>query len=98
MFALALLRVNVVIALSLSAVVDGLASQLSLSETIPAFESGLGSRAKTALSYAMLGAFAVAVSPSGITGLLAEKVIAKLSSQHNEQSVASVKYSLLVFS
>ena len=61
MLILALLRVNVVVALTFSALIGGLVGGLSLSDTISAFEGGLGGGATIALSYAMLGAFAVAI-------------------------------------
>ncbi len=63
---LSMMRINVVIALTLSALVGGLTANLSLQDTISAFESGLGDGATIALSYAMLGAFAVAISKSGV--------------------------------
>ena len=75
MLILSLLRINVVISLTLSAIVGGLIGGLSLTDTISAFNDGLGGGATIALSYAMLGAFAVAISRSGITDLLAQKVI-----------------------
>ncbi|MCE0558794.1 MULTISPECIES: Na+/H+ antiporter family protein [unclassified Motilimonas] len=75
MLILSLLRINVVISLTLSAIVGGLVGGLSIEETISAFNGGLGGGATIALSYAMLGAFAVAISRSGITDLLAQKVI-----------------------
>ena len=77
MLALSLMRVNVVIALSLSAIVGGMMGGLSLVETMKAFNEGLGGGASIALSYAMLGAFAVAISRSGITDLLARRVVKK---------------------
>lgn len=75
---LSLLRINVVIALIISSIIGGLVSGLSLIETMNAFNSGLGAGASIALSYAMLGAFAVAISKSGITDLLANKIIKKV--------------------
>ena len=78
MLALSLARINVVIALTISALVGGLFGGLSIVDTIGAFNNGLGGGATIALSYAMLGAFAVAISKSGITDLLAQKVIKKM--------------------
>lgn len=60
MLVLALMRVNVVVALTFSAIVGGLVAGMSLNDTVAAFESGLGGGATIALSYAMLGTFAVA--------------------------------------
>lgn len=95
MLILALLRVNVVVALTFSALIGGLAGGLSLSETISAFEGGLGGGATIALSYAMLGAFAVAISKSGVTDLLAHSVIKRINGNNNIQAATSVKYVLL---
>ncbi|MCD8478610.1 MAG: hypothetical protein LRY68_12670 [Sulfurospirillum sp.] len=77
MLALSLMRVNVVIALTLSALAGGLMAGLPIGETIEVFNKGLGGGATIALSYAMLGAFAVAISHSGITDVLARYVIKK---------------------
>lgn len=73
MIILSLFRINVVIALVFSAIIGGLVSGMSLIETINSFSNGLGGGATIALNYAMLGAFAVAISKSGITDLLAKK-------------------------
>ncbi len=75
MLTLSLMRINVVIALTISAIIGGLIGGLSLLDTISTFNNGLGGGASIALSYAMLGAFAVAISKSGITDLLANRVI-----------------------
>ena len=82
MLALSLMRINVVIALTLSALVGGLTAGMSIAETISAFEGGLGGGATIALSYAMLGAFAVAISKSGITDLLAQTIIKRIHGNH----------------
>lgn len=86
MLLLSLLRINVVISLTLSAIVGGLVGGLDLSATIAAFNSGLGGGATIALSYAMLGAFAVAISRSGITDLLAQKVIKTFGGSANSNN------------
>ncbi|EJS89475.1 hypothetical protein AAUPMC_10458, partial [Pasteurella multocida subsp. multocida str. Anand1_cattle] len=67
LLALSLLRINVVIALVISALVAGLTGNLGVSETIKTFTNGLGGGAEVAMNYAILGAFAVAISKSGIT-------------------------------
>ncbi len=87
---------NVVVALTFSAIIGGLVGGLSLSDTISAFEGGLGGGATIALSYAMLGAFAVAISRSGITDLLAQKVIQRLNSKGDTAKVTGFKYLVLV--
>ncbi|KKD62251.1 sodium:proton antiporter [Grimontia sp. AD028] len=96
MLALALLRVNVVVALTFSAVLGGMVSGLTLPETISAFEGGLGGGATIALSYAMLGTFAVAISRSGITDLLAQSVVKKLNGKESQNASAALKYMVLV--
>jgi len=94
MLLLSLMRINVVIALTLSALIGGLTAGLSLADTISAFESGLGGGATIALSYAMLGAFAVAVSKSGITDLLSQAIIKRLQGDHANQVSSAIKYSV----
>ena len=81
MLALSLMRVNVVMALTLSALAGGLMAGLPIGETIEVFNKGLGGGATIALSYAMLGAFAVAISHSGITDVLARYVIKKMGKE-----------------
>lgn len=61
MLILSLCRVHVVISLIIGAFIGGLFSHLSLKETIDAFNTGISNGANIALSYAMLGAFAVAI-------------------------------------
>jgi len=92
MLILSMMRINVVIALTLSALVGGLTAGLSLPDTISAFESGLGGGATIALSYAMLGAFAVAISKSGITDLLSQAIIKRLNGKQTEQTSTAIKY------
>ncbi|MGB5444606.1 MAG: sodium:proton antiporter, partial [Psychromonas sp.] len=95
MLALSLMRINVVVALTLSALIGGLSAGMSLSDTVSAFEGGLGGGATIALSYAMLGAFAVAISKSGITDLLAQTVINKVHGRHPDHLTYVIKYMVL---
>ena len=76
---LSLLRINVVVALVISALTAGLIGDLGLTKTIETFTGGLGGGAEVAMNYAMLGAFAIAISKSGITDLLAYKVITRMN-------------------
>ncbi|WP_399630324.1 Na+/H+ antiporter family protein [Sporosarcina sp. SG10008] len=75
MLALSLLRVNVVLALVVGAIVGGFTGGLSVDETIVSFTGGLGEGATIALSYALLGGFAVAISKTGIPQLLVEAML-----------------------
>ncbi len=96
MLVLALMRVNVVVALTFSAIVGGLVAGMSLNDTVAAFESGLGGGATIALSYAMLGTFAVAISKSGITDLLAQSVIKRIHGRHSMAASTGMKYVVIV--
>lgn len=81
MLVLSLLRVHVVLALILGALVGGLLGGLGVDGTLEAFNKGLGGGATVALSYAMLGAFAVAISRSGLAHALADRVLALVGRQ-----------------
>ena len=95
MLVLSLLRINVVVSLAIGAIVGGLLGGLSLEQTLGTFTGGLGGGAEIALSYAMLGAFAVAISRSGITDLLARKVISQLGKDASSSLILWVKSLLL---
>lgn len=81
MLILALFRVHVVLSLFIGALTGGLVAGLGLGPTMVAFQEGLAGGAKIALSYALLGAFAMAVAHSGLPQLLADWLIAKLDGQ-----------------
>lgn len=95
MVLLSLVRVNIVIALIIGAIVGGLTGGLGLNETIGAFNKGLGNGATIALSYAMLGTFAVAISKSGITDLLSNVIIKKVSNGASDMQFIYIKYVML---
>ena len=95
LLALSLLRINVVIALVISALTAGLIGDLGLTKTIQAFTGGLGGGAEVAMNYAMLGAFAIAISKSGITDLLAYKIITRMNKTPSANGIAMFKYVLL---
>ncbi|NRD73903.1 Na+/H+ antiporter family protein [Shewanella sp. VB17] len=96
MLALSFARVNVVIALTISALVAGLVGGMDVQQTIDAFNTGLGGGAQIALSYALLGAFAVALSHSGLTTLISRKVIASLGREQNKNNMNRVRWTLLI--
>src|SRR5699024_10891859 len=75
MVVLSLLRINVIFALILAALTAGLMSGMSLSESITVVISGMGRQSETALSYILLGIFAVMIGLSGITGVLVKKML-----------------------
>lgn len=95
MFILSLARVSVVLTLVISAIIGGLVAGLSLSQTVEAFNGGLGDGAEVALAYAVLGAFALALSKSGLPDLLAHKLIGLLGGEASHQQAKKVKFLLL---
>ncbi|QDQ00732.1 Na+/H+ antiporter family protein [Lysinibacillus fusiformis] len=76
MVVLSLVRVNVLFAILLAALTAGLVSGMGLVETINVLVSGMTGQANTALSYILLGAFAVMIGMSGITGMLVNRMLA----------------------
>lgn len=84
MLGLSLARVNVIVAMTISALSAGLVAGLGLGDTLQAFNSGLSGGAEIALSYAMLGAFAVAISKSGLTLILADKLLSKVDKANSK--------------
>lgn len=78
MLVLSLCRVHVVVALIAGAVAGGLLGGLGMDGTLKAFNEGLGAGATVALSYAMLGAFAVAIARSGMAHALADRALSML--------------------
>ncbi|MAM00407.1 MAG: sodium:proton antiporter [Alteromonadaceae bacterium] len=96
MLILSLSRMHVVIAIILGAMAGGLVGGLSLDDTIAAFNNGLGAGATVALSYATLGAFAVAIGKSGLAHTLADRALAMVG--HEQASAGShtrLKYTML---
>lgn len=94
MLALSLCRVHVVIALIIGALSGGLVGGLGLEGTLTAFNKGLGGGATVALSYALLGAFAVAIAKSGLAHALADKALLLVGRQA-EQGVGLLKWLLV---
>lgn len=95
MVALSLARVSVVFALVVGALVGGLVGGLSLEQTLDAFNTGVGGGAQVALAYATLGAFAVAISRSGLPDMLANRLITLLGKEATAAHQARVKMLLL---
>lgn len=78
MLGLSLARVHVVLSLFVGALVGGLVGGLGLEATLTAFQDGIKNGASIALSYALLGAFAVAIAHSGLPQALAGSVIKQI--------------------
>ncbi|WP_373895367.1 Na+/H+ antiporter family protein [Virgibacillus natechei] len=79
MIILSLLRVNVIIAIIAAAVTAGLMAGLGVVDSIEMMVAGMGGQANTALSYILLGAFAVAISYTRITTILVNFLIRVLT-------------------
>ncbi|PPA70009.1 Na+/H+ antiporter family protein [Jeotgalibacillus proteolyticus] len=95
MLILSLLRVNVVIALVIGGVVGGFAGGLTVDEITTVFSAGVGGGANIALSYALLGGFAVAISHTGLPQLLVNKIV-KLVRRKGEERQQTLPKVLVV--
>lgn len=95
MLILSLSRVHVVVALIAGAIAGGLIGGLGLEGSLAAFNKGLGGGATVALSYALLGAFAVAIGKSGLANALADRALAMVGSQ-DSQAAGSVKWIMIL--
>ena len=78
MLGLSLSRVHVVLSLLIGALAGGLIAGLGVADTLTAFQDGIKNGAQIALSYALLGAFAVAIAHSGLPQSLAAAVIKRI--------------------
>lgn len=97
MLILSLFRVNVVFALIAGAIAGGLTGGLGINETVNVFTEGLGGGANIAISYALLGGFAVAISYTGIPDLLVNFVI-RLVGKENDSRKKALSKALIIFS
>lgn len=96
MLVLSLLRMNVVLALVIGGVAGGFAGGLGIKAIVDAFMNGVGGGAGIALSYALLGGFAVAISYTGLPKWLVDKVIRAVSKSADSRGRALSK-ALVVF-
>lgn len=94
MLVLSLCRVHVVVALITGAIVGGVLGGLGLEGSLSAFNKGLGGGATVALSYALLGAFAVAIGKSGLAHALADRALAMVGKRES-QSGGAVKWTMI---
>ncbi|MGM8216323.1 Na+/H+ antiporter family protein [Bacillaceae bacterium W0354] len=67
MVLLSLFKVNVLVAIVISALSAGLIAGETLAQTVELFVTNMGGSASTAISYILLGGFAVAIGFTGIT-------------------------------
>lgn len=106
MLVLSVARVHVVLSLVVGAFVGGLSAGLPLANVVDAnntvvtkgvmtyFQDGLAGGAKIALSYAMLGAFAMAITHSGLPQQVTAWITRKIDAQNNMG--LRLKYGLLL--
>ncbi len=107
---LAVSRLNVVFSLIIASIVGGVCAELDSVNSITsvaeglkngvelamnAFAKGLGNGAEIAFSYAMLGAFSIAISKSGITELLAHLLFKRIGMANTPKKLFAFKYILL---
>ena len=71
---LCLCKINVLLAIMISAIAGGLAGHMSVQDIMHIFISGMGGNSETALSYILLGAFAASMTHTGLAPLLAKKI------------------------
>lgn len=95
MLVLSLLRINVVLSLTVGAILGGLAGGLPIIETIDAFVGGLGGGATIALSYGLLGGFALAISRTGVPEVLVGAILKLVQREGDSQKKGLAK--VLIF-
>ncbi|WP_377864518.1 Na+/H+ antiporter family protein [Bacillus sp. R86525] len=93
MLVLSLLRVQVIVAIIVGALTGGLIGGLGISETISTFTTGLGNSAPIALSYAMLGGFAISLSRTGLPDAMIQSALKWIG---NEQDTKKQVYSKIL--
>ncbi|MCP6684130.1 Na+/H+ antiporter family protein [Bacillus nakamurai] len=91
MLVLSLLRVNIIIALMIGALAGGLTGGLGLGETVKAFTDGLGGNATVAVSYALLGAFAAALTKTGLPDAMVEASVKLIGKKEDTRKKALSK-------
>ncbi|KKB38598.1 Na+/H+ antiporter family protein [Bacillus thermotolerans] len=97
MLLLSLLRVNVVFSLIAGALAGGIIGGLGIEGTIGAFTDGVGGGANVALSYAMLGGFAVAISSTGLPNVLVEFILKRVGTKGESRSKKLPRALIILF-
>lgn len=96
MLILSLARINVVIALIIGGIIGGFTGGLSVDQVVEVFSEGVGGGANIALSYALLGGFAVAISYTGLPNLLVDKLILLVGKQGESRQKALPKVLIVI--
>ncbi len=71
---LCILRINVLLAIIISSIAAGITAGMPVTKIMHTFISGMGNNSETALSYILLGAFAAAMTHTGLAPILAKKI------------------------
>ena len=71
---LCLCKVNVLLSIMISAIIAGVCAKMNITDVMNTFISGMGNNSETALSYILLGAFAAAMTQTGLANILANKI------------------------
>ena len=93
---LSALRLNVVFSLVIAALCGGLLAGMDGTAAMKAFTGGLGNGAQIAFNYAMLGAFSIAISRSGVTELIARELFSRIGGEVTKKKLFVFKYTLLL--
>ena len=96
MLILSLFRINVVIALIVGGIVGGFVGGLSVEEIVSVFSEGVGGGANIALSYALLGGFAIAISYTGLPKLLVDQIVKVVSKRGESRQRALPKVLIIL--
>lgn len=74
MTVLCLLKLNVLLALMVSALVAGFSAGMPINDIMSTLIGGMGGNSETALSYILLGTLAVAINSTGVTSIVSKKI------------------------
>lgn len=85
MLVLSIARLHVMLSMIIAAFVGGWIAGMDIDTTLKAFNAGIGGGAGIALSYALLGGFAVAISLSGLPHLLAQKILTRINGKGHQR-------------
>lgn len=96
MVTLSMLRVSVVLALILSAIVGGVYAGLPIESVVQEFNDGLGSGAPIALALAALGAFAVALSRTGVASYISSRMLAVVGRSDSDKNIEKTKWGIYI--
>ena len=96
MLILSLSRLPVVLALIVASIAGGMHAGMPTKEIILAFNEGLGGGAPIAVAYATLGAFAVALSRSGVTQRLTSRVLDHIHYQGERSNTRLITWGLFI--